>query len=120
MNLSQVKKQNPTYLTDVILTEKRGNKRFYIDPRTEKVPFPEVPTVKPFAWNHTYLWLVCPHCQRIHQYSILVVRKNKGIMYGNCKGRINNVIDQAEIKVDDSEMKVSQNPTKPHLKNLDI
>lgn len=108
MNISQVKAQHPIYLTDVILTHKRGRKQFYIDPRTEPVLHEEVPKVKPFAWNHTYLWIVCPHCQRIHQYPILDVRKKNNTVYGNCKGRINNGIDQVAIQVDDSEMKVSQ------------
>lgn len=108
MNISQVKAQHPIYLVDEIETFKRGRERFYIDPRTKTVLHGEVPKVKPFAWNHTYLWLVCPHCQRIHQHMIFYVRKNNGIVYGNCKGRINNGIDQAAIQIDDSEMKVNQ------------
>lgn len=106
MNITQVKAQHPTFLTDIILVQKHGRNNFYIDPRTEIVLNNEIPKVKPFAWNHTYLWIVCPYCQRIHEYPIYLVRKNQYTVYGNCKGRINNGIDQAAIQIDCSEMKV--------------
>ncbi len=102
MNISQVKSQNPIYLTDVILINKNGRNNFYIDPRTKSVPYGEIPTVKPFAWNHTYLWIVCPYCQKIHEYPILAVRRNQFEVYGNCRGRSESDI----IHVDCSEMKV--------------
>lgn len=106
MNITQVKAQHPTFLTDMILVQKHGRNNFYIDPRTEMVLNNEIPKVKPFAWNHTYLWIVCPYCQKIHEYPIYLVRKNQYTVYGNCKGRINNGIDQAAIQIDCSEMKV--------------
>lgn len=101
MNITQVKVQHPIYLTDVILIHKKGRNNFYIDPRTKIVSNEKTPTVKPFAWNHTYLWIVCPYCQRIHEYPILLVRQNKFKIYGNCKGRS----DSQEIHLDCSEMK---------------
>lgn len=100
MNITQVKAQHPIYLTDVILIHKKGRNNFYIDPRTETILNNEIPTVKPFAWNHTYLWIVCPYCQRIHEYPIHLVRKNQYTVYGNCKGRSKS----QEIQIDCSEM----------------
>lgn len=101
MNISQVKAQHPIYLTDVILIHKKGRNNFYIDPRTKIVSNEKAPTVKPFAWNHTYLWIVCPFCQKIHEYPILLVRQNKFKVYGNCKGRS----ESDAIYVDCKEMK---------------
>ena len=108
MNLSQVNSKNPIFLTNVILIHKQGRNNFYIDPRTKAVSYNEIPKVKPFAWNHTYLWIVCPYCQKIHQYAIIKTRSNNYLVYGNCKGRINNGIDQAAIQIDGIDMKVSQ------------
>ena len=82
MNLSQVKSQNPIFLTNVILIHKQGRNNFYIDPRTKAVSYDEIPKVKPFAWNHTYLWIVCPYCQKIHQYAIIKTRSNNYLVYG--------------------------------------
>lgn len=100
MNISDVKKNHPTFLTDNILINKVGRINYYIDPRTRIATDGEIQKVKPIAWNHTYFWIVCPFCQKIHQYSIMHTRKDKHVVYANCKGRINNGIDQQPLLID--------------------
>ena len=104
MNLSSVKKQHPDFLTKEIFVHKNGRNFYYIDPRTKPVEYGETPLVKPIAWNWMYLWIVCPFCQRIHQYAVIDVKRENNIIYGNCQGRINNGIDHSPIKIDTSEM----------------
>lgn len=99
-----MKKQRPTYLVDEIEVIKEGRNCYYIDKRTKSVKFDEMTVVKPIAWNSMYLWIVCPYCQKIHQYAILEARRKNNVVYGNCKGRFPLGIDNAPIKIDDSEM----------------
>lgn len=87
MNVSEMMKQNPMMLVNEIKFIKRGRERFYIDERTEPVPFEQMPKVKPIAVNTIDLFIVCPYCQRIHRFPIFKVRDDK-VQYCHCKGRL--------------------------------
>ena len=63
----------------------------YIDSLEKYVETEEhgtIELVKPIGRDHTHLFVVCPRCSQIHMYNALRVKKNNGIVYGNCKGRL--------------------------------
>jgi len=87
MNLTEMMKQNPKMLTSEIKVIKRGRQNFYIDERTNPVPFEQMPKVKPIALNCRDVFIVCPYCQRIHRFPIFKVMDDK-VQYCHCKGRL--------------------------------
>jgi hypothetical protein len=104
MNMVDVKRMaSVTIVYEGIGYVKRGRTTYYTDPRTKPVN-EGIVTVKPFAFNPDLYWIVCPHCQKIHEYPILRVRKKEMLVYGNCKGRVTKGLDQSPILIDESEV----------------
>ena len=87
MNLTDVSKLNPKWLTNEIKFLKIGRMHYYIDERTASTLQGIYRIVKPIATARGKVFFICPYCQRIHGlYFRSIIKDGAGIW--TCLSRI--------------------------------
>lgn len=112
MNLTDLIKLQPKWLTDNIKYIKRGRYHFYIDDRMDAEYQGVYRIVKPIASAKGKLYFVCPCCQRIHSVWIRGIHK-KGEGIYTCLRQISKAHLEQHIVLDTSGIDLTEEVRPP-------